>query len=394
MIIRPRVRGFICTTAHPAGCEANVREQIEYVKSKGPIPRGPRTALVIGASSGYGLAARITAAFGCGASSLGVYLERGPEENRPASAGWYNSAAFDKFARGAGLYSAGINGDAFSPATKSRAVALLKKELGPVDLLVYSLAAPARTDPVTGETIRSVLKPLKETYVGKTLDTDKGTVRDVRVEPAGEKETRDTVAVMGGRDWMEWMRVLDDEDLVGEACTTVAFSYVGSRLTRPIYWDGTIGEAKKDLERAAGAIGETLARKKGSAYVCVLKALVTQSSAAIPVVPLYISVLYKVMKEKGTHEGCVEQMQRMFATRLYGDGPAPTDEKGRIRMDELELSDDVQRAVAGLWPLISTENVRDLTDFDGYRADFLRLFGFGLPGVDYEADVDPAAAFD
>jgi enoyl-[acyl-carrier protein] reductase/trans-2-enoyl-CoA reductase (NAD+) len=394
LIIKPRIRGFVCTTAHPAGCEAGVREQIEYVAKKGSILTRPLKALIVGASTGYGLASRITAAFGCGSSTVGVFLEREPTEKRPATAGWYNSVAFEKAARVGGLFAKSINGDAFSPEVKSRVIDVLKNGPGPVDLLVYSLAAPLRRDPQTGDTARSVLKPLGEPYAGKTLDTDKGIVKEISIEPATEQEKNDTVSVMGGEDWKNWIETLDDEGLLGRGCRTLAFSYVGPGLTRPIYWDGTIGEAKKDLERAARAIGDRLRPRGGAAYVAVMKALVTQASSAIPVVPLYISALNKIMKEKGLYEGCIEQIHRLFVTRLFGGGPDAVDERGRIRMDDWEMRDDVQKAVTELWSRISTENLNDLTDFEGYRKEFLRLFGFGLPGVDYDAEADPLVTFE
>lgn len=389
MIIKPRVRGFVCTTAHPVGCEAHVREQIEYVEGKGRIANGPGNVLVIGASTGYGLASRITAAFGCGAATIGVSLEREPTDKRPATAGWYNSVAFEKCAEADGLYAKSVNGDAFSDEVKARTIELTKSRMETIDLVVYSLAAPVRTHQKTGETVRSVLKPLGGTYHGKTLDTDKGVVKDVQIEPASEQETLDTISVMGGEDWERWIDALDGAGLLAVGCRAVAFSYVGPELTWPIYWEGTIGEAKKDLERAARSIDGRLQPHGGSAHICVMKALVTQASSAIPVVPLYISLLYKIMKEKGVHEGSIEQLQRMFATRLYGPEPMTVDDEGRIRMDDEEMRDEIQNAVEKIWPQITTENLRDLTDFEGYKAEFLKLFGFGMPGVDYDADVDP-----
>jgi enoyl-[acyl-carrier protein] reductase/trans-2-enoyl-CoA reductase (NAD+) len=394
VIIKPRVRGFVCITTHPTGCEANVREQIEYVKSAGPIANGPKKVLIIGASTGYGLASRITAAFGCGASTVGVYLEREPTEKRSATAGWYNSVAFEKFAREHGLYAAGINGDAFSDEIKSRTVDLLKDGMGQVDLVVYSLASPVRLHPKTGETHRSVLKPFGQTYHGKTLDTDRALVNDIEIEPATDKETRETVSVMGGEDWKWWMDALDGAGLLADGCRSLAFTYIGPKLTWPIYWEGTIGKAKEDLDRVASAIDERLRGRGGSAQVSVMKGLVTQASSAIPVVPLYISLLFGIMKEKGIHEGCIEQVQRMFATRLYSAEPPLLDDAGRIRMDDWEMRDDVQAAVDERWPKITTENLSELTDFEGYKADFLRLFGFGLSDVDYEADVDPVVMFE
>jgi enoyl-[acyl-carrier protein] reductase/trans-2-enoyl-CoA reductase (NAD+) len=394
VIIKPKVRGFLCITAHPTGCEANVREQVEYVRGKDPIPGGPKKVLVIGASAGYGLASRITAAFGCGASTVGVFLEREPTEKRPATAGWYNAVAFEKIARENGLYAASINGDAFSDELKSHTADLLSSGIGPVDLVVYSLAAPVRVHPKTGETHRSVLKPLADVYRGKTLDTDRAQVKDIEVEPATHRETRETVSVMGGEDWEWWIDALDGAGLLADGCRTLAFTYIGPRLTWPIYWEGTIGKAKEDLDRAARNIDARLRENGGSAYVAAMKALVTQASSAIPVVPLYISLVFDIMKEKGIHEGCIEQIYRMFATRLYAAETPPLDEEGRIRMDDWEMRDDVQAAVDERWPRINTGNLDELTDFEGYREEFLRLFGFGVPGVDYDADVDPVVLFD
>ena len=394
LIIKPKIRGFVCITAHPTGCEANVREQIEYVKSAGPIANGPKKVLVIGGSTGYGLASRITAAFGCGAATVGVFLERKPTEKRPATAGWYNSVAFEKFAREHGLYAANINGDAFSDEIKSQTVDLLKDGMGPVDLVIYSLASPVRLHPKTGEKHRLVLKPLGTTYNGKMLDTDRALVKDVEIEQATDQETRETVSVMGGEDWKLWIDALDAAGLLATGCRSLAFTYIGPKLTWPIYWEGTIGRAKEDLDRAASAIDERLRGRGGSAQVSVMKGLVTQASSAIPVVPLYLSLLIGIMKEKGIHEGCIEQVQRMFATRLYAAEPPPLDDAGRIRMDDWEMRDDVKAAVDEQWPKITTENLKELTDFEGYKADFLRLFGFGFPGVDYEADVDPVVMFE
>jgi len=394
MIIKPKVRGFVCITTHPAGCEANVREQIDYVRAKGPIAEGPKRVLVIGASTGYGLASRITAAFGSGASTVGVFLEREPTEKRPATAGWYNSVAFEKFARNDGLYAASINGDAFSDEVKGRTVDIVKEGMGGVDLVVYSLASPVRTHPKTGETHRSVLKPLGGVYRGKTLDTDRALVKDIEIEEASDQETRETVSVMGGEDWEWWIDALDGGGVLAEGCRTLAFTYIGPGLTWPIYWEGTIGKAKEDLDRAARAIDDRLTPRGGWAGVGVMKGLVTQASSAIPVVPLYISLLYKIMKEKGIHEGCIEQIQRLFATRLYAGGVPAVGADGRIRMDDWEMREDVQAAVDEWWPRIATENLYDTTDFDGYKAEFLKLFGFGVPGVDYDADVDPIVEFE
>jgi len=393
MIIKPRVRGFVCVTTHPVGCEANVNEQIAYVREKGKIEGGLKNVLVIGASTGYGLASRITAAFGSGANTVGVFLERPPAEKRPATAGWYNSVAFEQAAHAQGLKARSINGDAFSDAIKQQTVELLKNQFAPVDLVVYSLAAPKRTHPKTGETASSVLKPIGSTYTGKTLDTDKGVVEPIEIEPATEQEITETVSVMGGEDWEMWIEALDAGGVLADGCRSVAYTYIGPKLTWPIYWEGTIGGAKDDLDRAARAIDDRLSARGGGAAVSVMKAVVTQASSAIPVVPLYISILFKVMKEKGLHEGCIEQAHRMFATRLYSDDDAGTDEAGRIRMDDLEMRDDIQAAVDVVWPRIDTDTLEELSDFAGYQSEFLRLFGFGLDGVDYDADVDPLVEF-
>jgi enoyl-[acyl-carrier protein] reductase/trans-2-enoyl-CoA reductase (NAD+) len=393
MIIKPKIRGFVCVTAHPVGCETNVREQIDYVKSKEPINDGPKRVLVIGASTGYGLASRIEAAFGCGAATVGVFLEREATDKRTATAGWYNAVAFEKFAHAEGLYASSINGDAFSDELKSRTVDQIASGMGGVDLVVYSLAAPVRKHPKSGETHRSVLKPLGEVYEGKTLDTDRNEVKDIRIEPASQQEADETVSVMGGEDWEWWIDALDGAGLVADGCRSIAFTYIGPKLTWPIYWEGTIGKAKEDLDRAAGLIDDRLKTRGGGAGVAVMKGLVTQASSAIPVVPLYISLLYKIMKEKGVHEGCIEQVQRLFAARLYAGATPALEADGRVRMDDWELRDDVQAAIDDTWPRITTDNLNELTDYGGYKAEFLKLFGFGLPGVDYDADVDPMIEF-
>ena len=392
MIIKPKIRGFVCITTHPVGCDANVRSQIDIVRARPPLKNGPKRALVIGASTGYGLASRISAAFGSNAATVGVFLEREPAENRPATAGWYNSASFEKHAHAAGLAARSLNTDAFSGEAKERVVAAVR-EIGPVDLVVYSLAAPRRTL-ANGAAAKSVLKPIGAAYHGKTVDTDRALVTDVTIEPASPQEIADTVQVMGGDDWEAWMEVLAGEKLLADGCKSVAYTYVGPKLTWPIYRDGTIGQAKEDLERAGRAIDDRLRAQGGAAYVSVMKAVVTQASSAIPVVPLYISLLFKIMKAKRLHEGCIEQAQRMFETLLYA-GKAPTvDDHGRLRLDDWEMRENVQAEVDRTWPLLTTENLSELTDFKGYQEEFLRLFGFGIPGVDYEADVDPVVSFD
>jgi len=389
MVIKPKVRGFVCITAHPAGCAAHVQESIDYVRKKGPLKNGPKNVLVIGASTGYGLASRIAAAFGSGAATLGIFFERPSEDDRPATPGWYNSIAFTRAARAAGLKAFNLNGDAFSENLKRQAIDLIKREMGPIDLVVYSLASPRRTHPKTGAVHKSVLKPIGASYTNKTVDTDKGIVSNITIEPAVEAEIADTVAVMGGEDWEMWMHALDAASLLAPGGTAVAYSYIGPEVTWPIYKNGTIGLAKNDLERAGKRIDALLKLNRGRAFISINKALVTQASSAIPVVPLYISILYKIMKARGTHEGCIEQMQRLFATQLYSGQGLQFDSGGRVRVDDLEMNPDVQAEIARVWPQVETENLATLTDIAGYRAEFLKLFGFGLPGIDYNADIEP-----
>jgi enoyl-[acyl-carrier protein] reductase/trans-2-enoyl-CoA reductase (NAD+) len=395
MVIKPKVRGFVCVTAHPAGCTAHVEEQINYVKAKGPLKDGPRKVLVVGASTGYGLSSRIAAAFGSNAATLGVFFERPSEEGRPATPGWYNTIAFTRAARAAGLYARNFNGDAFSSDVKQQVIAALKADLGQVDLVVYSLASPRRTHPTTGTVHKSVLKPVGAPYTNKTVDTDKGIVSEITIEPASEAEIADTTAVMGGEDWEMWIDALAQAGALAPGATSVAYSYIGPEVTWPIYKNGTIGLAKNDLEKSARKIDATLkAHGYGRAFISVNKALVTQASSAIPVVPLYISLLYKIMKAKGTHEGCIEQIQRLFATQMYNGSALTFDEGGRVRIDDLEMKPEVQAEVARIWPTVTTENLAELTDIAGYRQDFLKLFGFGLSGIDYEADVEPHVPLD
>lgn len=389
MIIKPRVRGFICVTTHPAGCAANVRNQIDYVRAQGPIAGGPKRVLVLGASTGYGLAARISAAFGCGAQTLGVFYERAPEGGKPGTAGWYNSAAFHEAAQAAGLYAKSINGDAFSDEIKQKTIEAIRRDLGQVDQLVYSLAAPRRTHPRTGEVYNSTLKPVGAPVTLRGLDTDREVVRESVLEPATQAEIDATVAVMGGEDWQMWIDALLEAGVLAEGATTTAFTYLGEKITHDIYWNGSIGAAKKDLDRKVLDIRARLAARGGDARVSVLKAVVTQASSAIPMMPLYLSLLFKVMKEQGTHEGCIEQVYGLYRDSICG--PAPIlDEEGRLRADRKELDPEVQARVQALWPQVTSENVYQLTDFAGYKQEFLRLFGFEVEGVDYEADVDPA----
>ncbi len=388
MIIKPKIRGFICTTAHPAGCAAHVQEQIQYVQSKGEIKGGPSRVLVIGASTGYGLASRIVPAFASKAGTVGVFFEKPGEEGRTGTAGWYNSVAFERAAQAAGLYAKSINGDAFSTAIKEQTVEAIRKDLGQVDAVIYSLASPRRTHPATGVTHSSVLKPIGEPFTAKTVNTDKGLVHDITIEPASEQEVADTITVMGGEDWQMWIEALTAANVLADNAVTVAYSYIGPDLTWAIYRNGTIGRAKEHLEQTAGRLTSHLHAKNGRAYVSVNKALVTQASSAIPVVPLYISLLYKVMKAKGIHEGCIEQIHRMFADRICNGQPS-LDKEGRIRIDDWEMREDVQQEVADLWAQVTTENLPQISDIAGYRAEFLKLFGFGLPGVDYEAEAEP-----
>ena len=387
MIIEPRMRGFICLTSHPEGCEQNVKNQIAYVKSKGPID-GAKKVLVIGASTGFGLASRIASAFGSDAATIGVFFEKPPVEGKPGSPGWYNSAAFEKEANKAGLYAKSINGDAFSNEIKQQTIDLIKKDLGQVDLVIYSLASPVRLHPVTGVLHRSVLKPIGSTFTNKTVDFHTGVVSEISIDPCNEEDITNTVAVMGGEDWAMWIDALKAENLLAPGATTVAYSYIGPSLTEAVYRKGTIGRAKDHLEATAFSIADSLKDIEGQAFVSVNKALVTQASSAIPVIPLYISLLYKIMKEEGIHEGCIEQIQRLYQDRLYTGKPIPTDDKGRIRIDDWEMREDVQAKVAKLWLEATTETLPETGDLAGYKQDFLNLFGFGFKEVDYLADTN------
>lgn len=388
MIVKPRVRGFICTTAHPLGCAKNVEEQIEFVKRQ-PKGEGPKKVLVIGSSTGYGLASRIVASFSFGADTLGVFFEKPASGGRTATAGWYNTAAFEKAAREAGYYAKSINGDAFSHEIKAQTIDQIKKDLGKVDLVVYSLAAPKRVHPDTGELFSSVIKPIGSSFTNKTVNFQNGKLSEVTIEPATEEEIRHTVAVMGGEDWELWIKALIEADVLAENAKTVAYSYIGPEVTHPIYRTGTIGRAKDHLEATARKLDQYLQEKiNGRAFVSVNKALVTQSSAAIPVVPLYISLLYKEMKKRGIHEDWIQQMYRLFVEKLYAGDQIEVDEQHRIRVDDLEMREDVQQAIQENWEKLNEENIEELADIEGYRSDFLRLFGFGLEGVDYEADVE------
>ena len=387
MIIEPRMRGFICVTSHPVGCAQSVKNQIEYIKSKGTI-EGAKKVLVIGASTGFGLASRITAAFGSDAATIGVFFEKPPLAGKPGSPGWYNSAAFENEATKAGLYAKSVNGDAFSNEIKRQTLDLIKADLGQVDLVIYSLASPVRLHPVTGVLHRSVLKPIGATYTNKTVDFHTGVVTDISIAPCQDDDITNTVAVMGGEDWAMWIDALKAENLLAPGVKTVAYSYIGPSLTEAVYRKGTIGRAKDHLEASAFSISDSLKSIDGQAFVSVNKALVTQASSAIPVIPLYISLLYKIMKEEGIHEGCIEQIQRLYQDRLYTGEPIPTDDKGRIRIDDWEMRDDVQEKVAALWQQATTESLAEIGDLPGYKQDFLNLFGFGFEGVDYKADAN------
>ena len=388
MIIKPRVRGFICINAHPSGCAENVKQQIAFTQAQPAMTNGPKRVLVIGASTGYGLASRITATFGgSGAKTVGVFFEKPPTDSKTASAGWYNTAAFHQAAEAAGAYAKSINGDAFSDEIKQKTIDLIKADLGQVDLVVYSLASPRRTDPVSGETFTSVLKPIGQGYTARTLDTSKEVIHEVSVEPASEQEIADTVKVMGGEDWQRWIDMMADAGVLASNARTVAYSYIGKELTWPIYGHATIGRAKEDLDRAAREMTAQYASQNIKANVGVLKALVTQASSAIPIMPLYISLLYKIMKEQGTHEGCIEQISGLF-NQLYVSQEI-LDDSNRIRVDGKELDDSVQQAVADLWPQVETETIYQLTDYAGYKSDFLKLFGFDFDAIDYDAEVSP-----
>lgn len=398
MVIQPKIRGFICTTAHPEGCFNAVSEQINYIKAKAKDFNAnvntPKNVLIIGASTGYGLASRITATFGFGAKTIGVFFEKAADEKRTASPGWYNSAAFEKIAHREGHYAKSINGDAFSQEIKQQTAELIRKDLKQIDLIIYSLASPRRTHPITHQVFNSTLKPIGKTFTGKSVDAFRGEVKEVTIAPALLEEIASTVAVMGGEDWEMWIDYLARENLLAQGVITVNYSYIGPQLTHAIYKDGTIGKAKEDMKLTADKLNQKLKNLQGEAIVSVNKAVVTQASAAIPVVPLYISLLFKVMKEKGTHEGCIEQMYRLFHDYLYASHSQSRDAEGFIRLDDLEMQDDIQRKIMALWPQITTENIAELADLKGYCDDFYRLFGFNIAGINYDAEVDPVVAID
>jgi len=390
MIIEPRTRGFICLTSHPTGCAQNVQNQIDYIRQR-PTENGPKSVLVIGASTGFGLASRITSAYGSKASTIGVFFEKPPTKGRPGSPGWYNSAAFEKQAHKDGLYAKSINGDAFSNEIKTQTLELIKEDLGKIDMLIYSLASPVRTHPDTGERFKSVLKPIGDTFTNNTVDFHTGEVKEISIEPSSDDDIENTIAVMGGEDWQMWIDLLKSENVLAEDFKTVAYSYIGPSLTEAVYRKGTIGAAKDDLEATAFKITDSLKEINGKGYVSVNKALVTQASSAIPVIPLYISLLYKVMKEEGLHEGCIEQIERLFNERLYAED-LQLDDAGRIRIDDWEMRDDIQAKVLKLWQEATTETLPNIGDLEGYKNDFFNLFGFNVDGVNYDKDVDEIVA--
>jgi len=390
MVIKPKVRGFICTNAHPTGCAVSVEEQITYVKSHGELSTKPKNVLVIGCSTGYGLGSRITAAFGAGAKTLGVCFEKPPSEKRTGTAGWYNTAAFHQQAKNADLYAKTINGDAFSHEIKAQTIETIQQDIGKIDLVVYSLASPRRTDPDSGILYSSTLKPVGESVTSKTFDTNKKVVHEISLQPANQEEIDNTVKVMGGEDWELWIKALNDAGVLADNCVTTSYTYIGKELTQPIYGRATIGKAKEDLDRASAALKHDYSSIGLKAYVTSLKAVVTQSSSAIPVMPLYISLMYQVMKDEGCHEGVIEQVYGLFDKLLLAENP-PMDEVNRLRMDGVETNDHIQGKIEALWPDVTTENFPELGDYQGYNQDFLKLFGFGFEQVDYDQDVNPLA---
>lgn len=392
MVIKPTIRGFICTNAHPVGCAKSVSNQIEYVKTQGNLEKTAKNVLIIGSSTGYGLASRITAAFGGGAKTIGVCFEKEPTEKRTGTAGWYNTAAFHQEAKAEGLYYKTINGDAFSHEIKQQVIDTIKQDMGKVDLIIYSLASPRRTDPDTGDTYVSSLKPVGKEYTSKTFNTNKKVVHDITLPPASQDDIDNTIKVMGGEDWELWLNALSNADVLADDCRTTAYTYIGKELTWPIYGHATIGKAKEDLDRAAQAMNQTYEQVNLKAYVTSLKAVVTQASSAIPVMPLYISLMYQVMKDEGCHEGVIEQIYGLFNQLLLEDNP-PLDEANRLRMDTVETNDHIQEKIKLLWPQVTTENFPELGDYEGYNQDFVKLFGFGFDGVDYEEDLSPLASW-
>jgi enoyl-[acyl-carrier protein] reductase / trans-2-enoyl-CoA reductase (NAD+) len=394
-VIKRRSRGFICVNAHPEGCRLNVERQIAIAEQAPPRERPPRNVLIIGASTGYGLASRIAAGWGYGARTLGVFFERPPDDEKTATAGYYNTVALDHRAKRDGLLAAHVNGDAFSDECKRETLEIVRRDFAPLDLMIYSLASPRRTHPRTGVIHNSLLKPVSQTYSSRTIELDSEKVVNVTLPPASEKEIADTVAVMGGEDWRMWTEALAKEGLLAPGVRTLAYSYIGPEMTWPIYRDGTIGRAKNDLEQTARSLDASLSPKFGGrAMICVNKAVATQASAAIPVVPLYLSLLIKVMSEKRLEEGPIEQMRRLFADVLAVNADPQTDDAGRVRLDDREMRSDVQAEIARLWPQVTTENLRSITDFAGFQRQFRNLFGFDVEGVDYERPVEVNDALD
>ena len=388
MVIKPKIRGFICTNAHPAGCEAHINEQIAYVKATQQADAKPKNVLVIGASTGYGLSTRITAAFGNNAKTLGIFFEKPPTDRKTGSAGWYNTSAFQTAADEAGIWSKNINGDAFSHEIKAKAIETIKAELGEIDLIVYSLASPRRTDPDTGEVYSSTLKPIGQSVTTKNLNTSKRTIDEISVEAANEEEIQGTIDVMGGADWELWINALNDAGVLSKGFKSVAYTYIGKELTWPKYGKATIGKAKEDLDRAASAINSATASINGEAHVTSLNAVVTQASSAIPIMPLYISAMFKVMKADGTYEGCIEQIQNLLIDNIYSETPR-LDDQNRYRQNHKELEDSVQQRVTDIWNTVDSDSIDELTDYVSYHQEFLKLFGFGIEGVDYDADINP-----
>lgn len=392
MIVKPMVRNNVCINAHPQGCKKGVELQIEYTKKRitDEVRSGikpPKNVLVLGCSNGYGLASRITAAFGYGAGTVGVSFEKAGSDKKYGTPGWYNNLAFDEAAGKEKLYSVTINGDAFSDEIKKQVIDEAKKAGIKFDLVIYSLASPLRTDPDSGIMYKSVLKPFGKTFTGKTLDPFTGELKEISAEPATEEEAAATVKVMGGEDWERWISSLSAAEVLEKDCITLAYSYIGPEATQALYRKGTIGKAKEHLEATAGRMNSENAGIK--AFVSVNKGLVTRASAVIPVIPLYLASLFKVMKEKGNHEGCIEQITRLYAERLYcKDGIIPVDSENRIRIDDWELEEDVQKAVSCLMEKVTGENSEKLTDLAGYRHDFLAASGFDMEGVDYEAEIE------
>ena len=392
MIVKPMVRNNICLNAHPQGCKKGVEDQIEYTKKRitAEVKAGakaPKNVLVLGCSNGYGLASRITAAFGYGAATIGVSFEKAGSETKYGTPGWYNNLAFDEAAKREGLYSVTIDGDAFSDEIKAQVIEEAKKKGIKFDLIVYSLASPVRTDPDTGIMHKSVLKPFGKTFTGKTIDPFTGELKEISAEPANDEEAAATVKVMGGEDWERWIKQLSKEGILEKGCITLAYSYIGPEATQALYRKGTIGKAKEHLEATAHRLNKE--NPSIRAFVSVNKGLVTRASAVIPVIPLYLASLFKVMKEKGNHEGCIEQITRLYAKRLYRkDGTIPVDEENRIRIDDWELEEDVQKAVSALMEKVTSENAESLTDLAGYRHDFLASNGLDVEGINYEAEVE------